>query len=503
MFGRYMLILYVVLVSIFGKEQVVGKKRQRKASSKTAFRKDDYEMFMIAGTQKSGTTVLSGLLADHPEIAFSKKKELHYYDKSANYEKGLSSYLKNFTPNPEVTRYIGEATPYYIASREACNRIAKDFPKVRMIVLLREPVKRAYSEYQMKVRRVDNQAAFFSIVQQHSEHLYHCFINEDINQISSSQCIPAKVRKHPLFKKLTTAIKRSVSKRKLTIADILDRCFPREDPSQSSSTLAVKSSMEGSFPLLRQSCTVEACPLDMCSKETSPKPVDNGGSIDMCLGDKKNIFKGGSTSSGTQPNHRSYVHRNNSTSAHSRRGFNASACWTDYSSGYERIQPLHQALVGEADAFTACAGDGLDLNFRSEQHLSTLKDDIDDEYLETYNVDHYGSGNSEYEYDDNVLAWTLETLADVDEAIRRCIRVKGGISSQYIYRSLYAPQLFHCYSSLSPAQFLILPSERLRTSPAAVLREVLEFLGLVPVDEDWVQRVVSQMDQTVQTKFAG
>lgn len=45
-----------------------------------------------------------------------------------------------------------EATPFYLASRDACLRMSKTIPNVKLIILLRNPVDRAYSEYQMKQR---------------------------------------------------------------------------------------------------------------------------------------------------------------------------------------------------------------------------------------------------------------------------------------------------------------------------------------------------------------
>lgn len=45
----------------------------------------------------------------------------------------------------------GESTPFYIASRSACERISRDVPNVKMIILLREPVSRAYSEVNIYV----------------------------------------------------------------------------------------------------------------------------------------------------------------------------------------------------------------------------------------------------------------------------------------------------------------------------------------------------------------
>jgi hypothetical protein len=45
-----------------------------------------------------------------------------------------------------------EATPFYLASRHSCRRISETVPDVKLIVMLREPVARAYSEYHMKKR---------------------------------------------------------------------------------------------------------------------------------------------------------------------------------------------------------------------------------------------------------------------------------------------------------------------------------------------------------------
>lgn len=51
------------------------------------------------------------------------------------------------------------------------------------------------------------------------------------------------------------------------------------------------------------------------------------------------------------------------------------------------------------------------------------------------------SGTSTDEHEIRLQSW----LGQVDEQIEKCVKVKGGISRQYIYRSLYAPQLFHCF----------------------------------------------------------
>ena len=113
--------------------------------------------FIIAGVQKAGTTALSAMLCSHPSISFSKKKEVHFFDNLKRYNLGISEYLHNFhewdASRVDASLPIyGESTPYYLASRDACRRISETIPEVKLVVLLREPVSRAYSEYQMKKR---------------------------------------------------------------------------------------------------------------------------------------------------------------------------------------------------------------------------------------------------------------------------------------------------------------------------------------------------------------
>ena len=111
--------------------------------------------FIIIGAQRAGTTSLFNYLAEHPDIHPSIPKETQYF--SIYFNKGLSWYRSHFplTSNREVNnRYqkqtfvSGEATPYYIFHPYAAKRIFDVIPNVRLIILLRNPVDRAYSHYQ-------------------------------------------------------------------------------------------------------------------------------------------------------------------------------------------------------------------------------------------------------------------------------------------------------------------------------------------------------------------
>jgi hypothetical protein len=109
--------------------------------------------FMVIGAQKCGTTALSAFLDYHPEIEISRPKEVHAFDdeqfratKSADIINRL--YLKSFDKNDQFIQ--GEATPIYLFSPEIVADLAIYNPKLKLIVLLRDPVERAYSQYLME-----------------------------------------------------------------------------------------------------------------------------------------------------------------------------------------------------------------------------------------------------------------------------------------------------------------------------------------------------------------
>jgi hypothetical protein len=106
--------------------------------------------FVIAGAQKCGTSSLSATLRRHPEIFMAKPKELHFFD--WHFDRGVSWYEEQFSPAAQH-RQLGEATPSYLYSAEARTRIAETLPDTRLVAILRDPVKRAYSHYWHTRRR--------------------------------------------------------------------------------------------------------------------------------------------------------------------------------------------------------------------------------------------------------------------------------------------------------------------------------------------------------------
>ena len=114
--------------------------------------------FIIIGTQKGGTTSLFYYLYQHPELSFSHKKEIYFFN--LYFEKGLAWYKSHF-PFRTDNGITGEATPSYMFHPKAAERVKSILPNVKLIVLLRDPIDRAYSGYAMGQRRKTDTADTF------------------------------------------------------------------------------------------------------------------------------------------------------------------------------------------------------------------------------------------------------------------------------------------------------------------------------------------------------
>ncbi|MBO0347766.1 sulfotransferase domain-containing protein [Phormidium pseudopriestleyi FRX01] len=107
--------------------------------------------FLIIGTQKGGTTSLYNYLIQHPQILPATQKEVHFFD--LNFHQGVEWYRQQFPPQEtEKQMLTGEASPYYLFHPLVPRRVKDLFPQVKLIVLLRNPVGRAWSHYNHEVR---------------------------------------------------------------------------------------------------------------------------------------------------------------------------------------------------------------------------------------------------------------------------------------------------------------------------------------------------------------
>jgi len=129
--------------------------------------------FVIAGTQRGGTTSLYRNLAEHPQVEPCIRKEVHFFD--TYFERGPYWYRGHFPTQGQLRRrerreghrvITGEATPAYLFDPVSRVRMAALLPGARWIVVLREPVARAYSQYQVRVSRYGERRSFEEMLQQ-------------------------------------------------------------------------------------------------------------------------------------------------------------------------------------------------------------------------------------------------------------------------------------------------------------------------------------------------
>src|SRR5205809_5579941 len=123
--------------------------------------------FIVAGAQKSGTTALNYYLKRHPQIALPVKKEVHFFDNDELFAGGNVSYEplhEMFRPARSGT-IAGENTPIYIYWRPALPRIRNYNPAMKFVVILRSPIERAFSQWNMQRSRGNESFDFVEAVQ--------------------------------------------------------------------------------------------------------------------------------------------------------------------------------------------------------------------------------------------------------------------------------------------------------------------------------------------------
>jgi hypothetical protein len=121
---------------------------------------------MIAGAQKAGTTALADYLREHPQIHIPSKKELHFFDDEEQLwpDPDLETLHDNFR-DAKPGQLWGDATPITMYWERCAERIWRYNPSIRMIVVLRNPIERAYSHWSMERRRGQETLSFLEAIQ--------------------------------------------------------------------------------------------------------------------------------------------------------------------------------------------------------------------------------------------------------------------------------------------------------------------------------------------------
>ena len=356
--------------------------------------------FIVAGSQKSGTTVAAALLSSLQGISFSKKKEVHFFDNTKRYNQGIAKYLSYFhawnysEPDQFYPPMYGESTPFYIASRDACQRISETVPGVRIIILLRDPISRAYSEYQMKKRRVDSQNEFLALAHNHSDVLHQCLVDHPWKWKTIKACLPSALPLHDHFAKFMIAI------RKHAYATTNDTTNSTDMNDTNNNTTGWSSMIRICFPINSNTSAVATKQAEVAHRKTSQKKGKR------LLSLKKRLLKAASNNRDhgvLQQIHSDDedVTEGNVPSTISVT-FAAIDCLGKHAS--EKLSPLGVAFGRELRDFEKCAGDLV-----------------------------------------GTTRFGMMTLRSLDAAVDKCLRISKGISKDYVYRSMYAAQLFHCF----------------------------------------------------------
>jgi len=107
--------------------------------------------FIVAGAQKSGTTALHYFLRKHPQIALPDRLEMHFFDDEEIFS-GPVDYELLHRHFPPVARsaLAGEVTPSYLYWKRATERIWNYNRQIKLVILLRNPIDRAFAHWNMQ-----------------------------------------------------------------------------------------------------------------------------------------------------------------------------------------------------------------------------------------------------------------------------------------------------------------------------------------------------------------
>jgi hypothetical protein len=134
--------------------------------------------FLVLGAQKSGTSALHHYLQAHPAVLCACPKEVHYFDNA--YLCGDDWYVTHFPSvrhcrairrDVGVNAAVGELSPSYLFDPRVPERVRRFDPSLKLIVLLRDPIERAFSQYHMERLRGNESLSFEEAIEREEERI--------------------------------------------------------------------------------------------------------------------------------------------------------------------------------------------------------------------------------------------------------------------------------------------------------------------------------------------
>ena len=122
--------------------------------------------FIIIGTVRSASTSLYYNICEHPSVLEAAYDEIGFFD--SNFHLGINWYRSMFPTQKEMNKIrketkfgiTGEDTPFYFWKKEASQRIHEILPNIKLIVICRNPIDRAYSNYNLGLRKKTEELSF-------------------------------------------------------------------------------------------------------------------------------------------------------------------------------------------------------------------------------------------------------------------------------------------------------------------------------------------------------
>lgn len=136
--------------------------------------------FYCVGTQKAGTTKVFDILKSHPEVFLPENKEEHFFDNDLNFEKGIDWYINNYFQNVENQKVVGGFTPCYLYFPYCAQRIYETYGEsTKILIILRNPMERGYSQYLMSKRRGYEELEFLDACEQEMSRITNSFQSKE------------------------------------------------------------------------------------------------------------------------------------------------------------------------------------------------------------------------------------------------------------------------------------------------------------------------------------
>ena len=137
--------------------------------------------FIVAGIQKSGTTMLAQYLSQNNKLFIPPEKEVPFFLNKEINENDWKSFLTNYFYKGKDHQLWGTVSPQYMMYPNSLKKIYKKFPKIKIIIIYREPISRFISHYDMSVRFNNEQRNLNSVIKEQIKNIKKLRKNDNKN----------------------------------------------------------------------------------------------------------------------------------------------------------------------------------------------------------------------------------------------------------------------------------------------------------------------------------